>query len=143
MEKTVPSHILYEMMTYYNERAPEYDEWFYRKGRYDMGPEMNAQWFVEIDEVSTAFKRCNLQGAVLEIASGTGIWTEQLLQTATSITAIDASAEMIAINRAKTKSARVLYVQADLFTWSPGHTYDAIFFGFWISHVPYEQLPRF
>ena len=50
---------------------------------------------------------------------------------------------MLAINQAKVASPRVTYVLADLFCWQPERVYDAIFFGFWISHVPREQLDAF
>jgi demethylmenaquinone methyltransferase/2-methoxy-6-polyprenyl-1,4-benzoquinol methylase len=59
------------------------------------------------------------------------------------VTAVDASLEMIEINRAKVSSDRVSYLLADLFSWQPERIYDAIFFGFWISHVPLEQLDTF
>ena len=49
----------------------------------------------------------------------------------------------MAINRARVASERVSYVQADLFTWQPTHTYDAVCFCFWISHVPTERLDAF
>ncbi|HLX39515.1 MAG TPA: class I SAM-dependent methyltransferase, partial [Ktedonobacteraceae bacterium] len=80
---------------------------------------------------------------VLELAPGTGIWTERLVRTASKVTAVDASPEMIAINRAKVSSNRVTYVQADLFSWRPEHAYDAVLFCFWISHIPLERLDGF
>ena len=46
--------LLRQQIEYYRERASEYDEWFLRQGRYDRGPERNAQWFAEIGEVSCA-----------------------------------------------------------------------------------------
>ena len=82
-------------------------------------------------------------GDVLELACGTGIWTEQLLKIGQHITALDASPEVIEVNRAKLKSDRVTYEQADLFTWEPDQTYDLVFFGFWLSHVPPEQVEAF
>jgi 2-polyprenyl-3-methyl-5-hydroxy-6-metoxy-1,4-benzoquinol methylase len=139
----VPAQTLSEMMIYYRERASEYDEWFYRQGRYDMGAEKNARWFAEADEVRAAFDTLNMTGDVLEFAPGTGIWTERLLRTASMITAVDASPEMIAINRAKVGSDRVSYMQADLFSWRPARSYDAVCFCFWISHVPTERLDAF
>src|SRR5579859_2533287 len=119
MQQPVPEHVLQEMKKYYQERAHEYDEWFYRKGRYDYGPALNAHWRAEADEVIAALAAFQLTGDVLELAPGTGIWTEQLLQTAATITAVDASPEMIEINRARVASERVSYVQADLFSWQP------------------------
>jgi SAM-dependent methyltransferase len=143
MSHEVPSRVLDEMMTYYRERANEYDEWFYRRGRYDRGAQSNALWFAEADEVFETLARFHMQGDLLELAPGTGIWTERLLKTASSITAVDASSEMIAINRARINSERVKYIEADLFSWQPPRTYDGIFFGFWLSHVPLERLDTF
>jgi 2-polyprenyl-3-methyl-5-hydroxy-6-metoxy-1,4-benzoquinol methylase len=143
MEQQVSDHTLQNMQDYYRARASEYDEWFYRRGRFNRSDEANARWFAETDEVFAALEANQLTGEVLELAPGTGIWTEKLIHTATALTAVDASSEMIAINQAKVGSERVVYVQADLFTWQAERTYDAIFFGFWISHVPYERLDSF
>ncbi len=142
-DEQVSTQTLDEMREYYRVRASEYDDWFYRRGRYDHSPESNAQWFREVNEVFTALDTFALEGDILELAPGTGIWTERLLRKANSITAVDASSEMIAINRARVAAERVSYVQADLFTWQPRQSYDAVFFGFWISHVPTERLDGF
>jgi demethylmenaquinone methyltransferase/2-methoxy-6-polyprenyl-1,4-benzoquinol methylase len=143
MSHDVPSKVLDEMKTYYRERAAEYDEWFYRRGRYDRGAQSNALWFVEVDEVFKALDDFHMSGDLLELAPGTGIWTERLLRTASSITAVDASSEMVAINRARVNSERVEYVLADLFAWQPPRVFDGVFFGFWLSHVPFERLDAF
>jgi SAM-dependent methyltransferase len=143
MHEFVPQSTLEEMKAYYRERANEYDEWFYRRGRYDRGSENNARWFGEVNEVQDALHAFHIEGDVLELAPGTGIWTEQLLRTASTITAVDASPEMIAINRARVASERIYYVQSDLFNWQPARTYDAVCFCFWISHVPVERLDAF
>ncbi len=81
--------------------------------------------------------------SALELACGTGIWTQELCRIATQVTAIDASEEMIAINRAKVAAAKVTYQQADLFAWQPDRQYDLVFFGFWLSHVPADRLDQF
>lgn len=143
MNAPVPAPILDEMVDYYRARAPEYDEWWQRQGRYDRGAEANARWFAEIQEVLADFDACNFTGDVLELAPGTGNWTQQLLRTARTITAVDASPEMIEINRTRVQSDRVTYILADLFTWQPDRQYDAICFGFWLSHVPLERMERF
>ena len=126
MSEPVSEQTLQTMMTYYQERAQEYDEWFYRQGRYDRSPESNARWFVEVDEVCQALDELKMEGDALELAPGTGIWTEKLVRIATTITAVDASVEMMAVNRAKVASERVTYLQADLFSWQPERTYDAV-----------------
>jgi demethylmenaquinone methyltransferase/2-methoxy-6-polyprenyl-1,4-benzoquinol methylase len=77
------------------------------------------------------------------LACGTGIWTKELLVRADHVTAIDASLEMISINRAKLNAPQVEYQQYDLFNWQPNEEYDLVFFGFWLSHVPPEKVIPF
>lgn len=143
MTDIVASAILTDMVEYYRARAAEYDEWWYRRGRYDRGAEQNGRWFAEMGELYTVFDALHFTGDVLELAPGTGIWTERLLKTADMVTAVDASEEMTAINRAKVGSDRVSYLIADLFTWRPERRYDGVCFGFWISHIPTERLDGF
>ena len=35
------------------------------------------------------------------------------------------------------------FIEADLFDWRPDRTYDVVFFGFWLSHVPLERFESF
>ncbi len=134
--------LLQEQIDYYRARASEYDEWFYRQGRYDHGDE-NTQWFAEVEVIQQALHALSSQDRILELACGTGIWTQELVKLGTHITALDASPEMININRAKVQSDKVTYQQADLFAWQPTQTYDMVFFSFWLSHVPSEKLYSF
>lgn len=143
MPDCVPAQTLTTMVAYYRARAAEYDEWWNRQGRYDQGPERNARWAAEVNEVYAALDDIHMDGDVLELAPGTGIWTERLLRTAASVTAVDASPEMIAMNQAKVNDTRVSYVLADLFTWRTERQYDGVCFGHWISHVPRERLDGF
>ena len=46
--------VLGEMKAYYAARAPEYDDWWFRRGRYDLGEEGNARWAAEAAEVEAA-----------------------------------------------------------------------------------------
>ena len=135
--------LLRQQADYYRARAPEYDDWFFRRGRYDRGPQANADWHAEVALVRAALERFRPEGDVLELACGTGLWTQQLLATAGSITAVDAAPEMLALNRERVRSAAVRYVQADLFAWRPDRRFDAVFFGFWLSHVPQERFESF
>ena len=54
-----PSDLLEQQKAYYSARAGEYDQWFLRRGRYDHGPELNAQWFAEVDQVDRKSTRLN------------------------------------------------------------------------------------
>lgn len=134
---------LQEQLDYYRARAAEYDQWWLRQGRYDRGAEINASWFAESDEVRAALATFGPSGRVLELACGTGIWTEKLLPWAATLTALDGSPEMLALNAARLRDPRVRYFHADLFQWEPDERHDTVFFGFWLSHVPPGQFARF
>lgn len=136
---------LQQQIEYYRARAGEYDQWFYRQGRYDRGAELNARWFEEAQTVTDALDRFQPTGDVLELACGTGIWTERLARHADTITAVDASPEVLALNRARLGdlAAKVSYEQADLFRWEPTRGFDVVFFGFWLSHVPPASFDKF
>jgi demethylmenaquinone methyltransferase/2-methoxy-6-polyprenyl-1,4-benzoquinol methylase len=90
--------ILKEQIQSYRDRASEYDEWFFRQGRYDRGEEHRQQWFKEIGEVETALRAIAPTGNILELACGTDLWTQHLAPLATGLTAIDVSEEAIAPN---------------------------------------------
>lgn len=143
--------MLAEQVAYYRARSDEYDEWFLRRGRYDRGPDANACWFREVEEVRGALAAEFPVEQVLEFACGTGLWTERLASAAKHVTALDASAGVIALNRVRIDEAaragratcRVAYETADLFAWKPARRYDLIFFGFWLSHVPPLRFEAF
>jgi trans-aconitate methyltransferase len=135
--------VLEEQIAYYRARAGEYDEWWLRQRRYDQGVELNQQWFAEVAEVQAKLQALAPYGRVLELACGTGWWTEQLALHADHITALDAAPEVIALNRERVGSASVRYEVADLFTWQPSERYDLVFFSFWLSHVPEDRFAQF
>jgi 2-polyprenyl-3-methyl-5-hydroxy-6-metoxy-1,4-benzoquinol methylase len=137
------SNIIQQQIEYYRARAGEYDEWFYRQGRYDRGEKLNARWLHEVDILKSALHKLGKFNNILELASGTGIWTQELLTIGDKITAIDASQEVIEINRYKLNSLKVEYCKVDLFAWEPNTEYDLVFFSFWLSHVPPELIDVF
>jgi demethylmenaquinone methyltransferase/2-methoxy-6-polyprenyl-1,4-benzoquinol methylase len=136
--------LLDEQRAYYRARAREYDQWWERTGRFDRGADANARWFDEAAELRRELDRFAPVGSVLELACGTGIWTQELARHATRLVAVDASAEMLEINRRRAGTGAVEYVQADLFEWQPpARAFDVCFFGFWLSHVPETRFERF
>lgn len=82
---------------------------------------------------------------VVEIACGTGYWTAAFAPTARSVTATDLAPEPLAIARAKSyPGGRVRFARSD--AWRPQDiegTFDAMFAGFWWSHVPRAAVPGF
>lgn len=98
-----------------------------------------------IDELVAALDDFQPRGDVLELACGPGTWTPRLLRHAGTVTAVDASPEMQALARERVAGSRerVRFVVADLFSWRPDGRYDAVFMGFWISHVPWARFEHF
>lgn len=135
--------LLKEQIDYYRARAGEYDEWFLRQGRYDRGPEARRRWFEQVEEVAAALAAFAPRGRVLELACGTGWWTQRLARFTDDLTALDVSPEVLARNRERLWGRPVRYLQADLFSWRPDAAYDVVFFAFWLSHVPPERFEPF
>src|SRR5215204_816714 len=121
--------LLDEQLAYYRAIAAEYEE--------------HTILGSEGSDVFAALDRFRPSGHVLELACGTGVWTQLLLRHETSVTAVDASGEMLAIASARVGDERVRFIQADLFAWAPNRRYDVVFFGFWLSHVPLERFESF
>jgi ubiquinone/menaquinone biosynthesis C-methylase UbiE len=132
-----------DQVAYYRARAPKYDEWWQRSGPYDRGPEMAVEWDRQLDEVREALQAFSASGNVLELAGGTGWWTERLAESADHLTVVDSSPEMLEINRQRAARNDVDYIVANLFTWVPEMTYDVVFFSFWLSHVPRQRCQAF
>jgi SAM-dependent methyltransferase len=138
--------VLNDQIAYYRARAGEYDEWWFRTGRYDRGADFNAQWHAETAAVEAAlgsWLAARRPANVLELACGTGLFTRLIAPRVARLTAVDASIEVIEINRARVGADSADYVQADLFAWRPTQRYDAIFFSFWLSHVPDGRFAAF
>jgi len=138
--------ILTDQIAYYRARAGEYDQWWFRTGRYDRGPEFNTRWHAETAAVEGALEAwvaARRPADVLELACGTGLFTRLLAPRVERLTAVDASPEVIAINRARVGADNVEYHEADLFAWRPARRYDTVFFSFWLSHVPDERFAAF
>ena len=130
--------VLREQKRYYAERAPEYDDWWYRRGRYELEADALARWQADAAEAEAALEAFVPGGTVLELAAGTGIWTRKLVRLAHRVVAVDANAETLALN---TTDAEL--VRADVFEWRPPERFDVVFFSFWLSHVPHERFDEF
>ena len=113
-------HVVAEQLEYYRARAAEYDQYHERTGPFDRGPEENKAWLDELASARDALRLDQLNGTILELAAGTGWWTEQLAATAHHVVAVDAAAETLAINRQRTRALRnVELVEADVFSPHP------------------------
>ena len=121
--------VIADQIAYYRARAPEYDETF--GGSHD--PALIA-----------ALAAIRPSGDVLELACGTGAWTEAIIgQPVGSMHCVDAAPEMLSLHEQRIHDARVTREVADLFAWRPGRRYDLVTFGFWLSHVPPARFDAF
>lgn len=138
-----PDHVE-EQIDYYRARAPHYEDWWFRRGVHDFGPEFEKAWSAEVAGLDEWFDSLPLEGAtILELAGGTGVWTSKLARVASHLTVVDSSPEALDINRRRRGSARVGFVEANIFEWEPGRTFDRVFFSFWLSHVPESRFAEF
>ena len=122
------------LVDYYAQRAAEYER-IYEK------PERQEDLRQLKDWVHTALTRRN----VLEVACGTGYWTQVAAETADSIVAIDANEAVLDIARRKPiDPQKVTFRIGDAYQLpvAPGQ-FDAALVAFWWSHVPRERLAAF
>lgn len=122
------------MIEYYAQRAAEYEH-IYAK------PERQADLRVMKQLLSSAFPG----DLVLEVACGTGYWTQFIAKSAAAILATDCNSEVIDIARRKDFGAcRVEFAETDAYRLD-GITGDhtAGFHGFWWSHVPIAKIGGF
>lgn len=142
--------LLADQIAYYRARAAEYDDWWFRRGRFDRGAELNTAWRSDTAAVEAAlveFLERKRPRTVLELACGTGLFTRILAPRVARLIAVDASPEVLAINRARVAGDNlgdnVDYIEADLFHWEPGGRFDMVFMSFWLSHVPDARFTEF
>jgi hypothetical protein len=60
--------LLDEQRAYYQARAGEYDEWWYRRGRYALDPAEERRWFADVASTELALDDFGPTGDVLELA---------------------------------------------------------------------------
>jgi len=135
--KTMCENIVIEkaqMIDYYAKRAIEYETIFQK-------PERQRDLFYLRTLMSTSFANKD----VLEIACGTGYWTQLIARNARKIIAMDCNKEVIEIARQKEYgSCDVDFILSDAYSMSNIYNgFSASFLGFWWSHVPIQTQPRF
>lgn len=121
------------LQSYYAARASEYDR-IYRK------PERQA----DLRAIERWLPPKFAGARVIEIACGTGYWTQFIAPVAVQLLALDAAAETLAIARTRVPEGKVDFVLGDAYAL-PRHIgpFDAAFAGFWFSHVPKARRREF
>jgi ubiquinone/menaquinone biosynthesis C-methylase UbiE len=123
------------MQEYYNRRAREYEQIYHRSD-----PIRQQELETLADEMRRALHGLD----ILEVACGTGYWTERLAPEAGRILATDASLEMLHIAAGKPLPPNVRFAQADAYRLDAlGGTFSGGLANFWFSHVPKDRVPNF
>jgi demethylmenaquinone methyltransferase/2-methoxy-6-polyprenyl-1,4-benzoquinol methylase len=132
-----------EMIAYYSARAPEYDEFYLRRGRYERGPIHDMAWQVDLDTATRWLDAQPLGGQIVELAAGTGWWSPLLAQKG-ELWAYDAAEAPLDLARDRLLAHGLrahLHVRD---AWAePERQVDAVFAGFWLSHVARAELAAF
>lgn len=123
-----------KLTDYYARRAAEYERVYAR-------PERQG----DLALLRAHLPRMFAGRRVLELACGTGWWTQAIAPQALEVTALDTGEEVLALARAKQyPQGRVAFVRASAYALPDfGRRHDALFAGFWWSHVPLERLDGF
>ena len=112
------------MKEYYAARAREYDR-IYQK------PERQADLHAISEWLPSKF----VGARVLEIACGTGYWTQFIARVTLHIAALDAAPETLEIARGRVPGSNVEFLVGDAYDPPREGSFDAAFCGFWFSHV--------
>ena len=132
-----------EMKAYYAARAPEYDDWYRRRGRYNHGPVHDAAWDAELDAAGRWLDALPIRGEIVELAAGTGWWSPLLAEKG-ELSLYDANEGPLELARERLVAHGLrahLHVRD---VWAaPDRRVDALFAGFWLSHVPRGRLDAF
>jgi SAM-dependent methyltransferase len=120
---------------FYDLRAPDFGD--------ETVPDRRVSGKMAVEQARALVDEFAPTGDVLELACGSGSFTRELVRHARTVTAVDGSPRMLERNRREVDDSSVTYVNADIFGWQPDRPYDAVFFGFWLSHVPPATFDEF
>ena len=121
-----------DLTSYYKDRAKEYDKVYLIPEEQD-----------DLVKATEILQRLFSQKQVLEIACGTGYWTEQISKSATSIVATDVNESVIEIARNRKLLKNVVFEVADMYSLTPKARFDTLFGGFIWSHILLQDLDDF
>jgi demethylmenaquinone methyltransferase/2-methoxy-6-polyprenyl-1,4-benzoquinol methylase len=123
-----------ETTVYYERRAREYERIYgFAHWQHDLAV---------LDELVTTSATGR---RVLEVACGTGYWTQRLARTAAHVCGVDINGATLSVAQTRTYGpAAVSFVQADVYAALPlaGRS-DAGFAGLWLSHVDVTRMRDF
>ena len=126
------------MMSYYSERAHEYDEIYLGKGHATIDPDAYKRDVAQVSEMVSGFGK----GHLIDIACGTGFWLPSYARNCNQITFLDQSDRMLSKcrDRAQELGVTASFIQGDFFDAAlETLKYDCALVGFLLSHLTVEQ----
>jgi ubiquinone/menaquinone biosynthesis C-methylase UbiE len=132
------------MLTYYDQRAPEYEE-AYTLGTGTASMADPEAFKAEARLLSSVVRRL-ARGRIMDLACGTAYWLPDYAPNCSDITLFDQSAKMLTEARAKVNrlgvADRCVLVQGDVFAYEFHRAaYDTAMAGFLLSHLTESQEP--
>jgi 2-polyprenyl-3-methyl-5-hydroxy-6-metoxy-1,4-benzoquinol methylase len=118
-----------DLKAYYDERAKEYDSVYLIAAEQD-----------DLLKATELFQKIFNNKSLLEIACGTGYWTEQIAKTASSIFATDINKSVIDIAKTRNFKGNVTFEVADMNKLTLNTQFDGVFGGFIWSHILLQDL---
>jgi ubiquinone/menaquinone biosynthesis C-methylase UbiE len=136
--------IIREMMSYYDERAEEYDEIYLGKGHTTIDPDVYRKDVAKVSEMVSRFGK----GHLIDIACGAGFWLPNYARNCSQITFLDQSERMLSKCKDRVEElglADILsFIQGDFLDVNlEASKYDCALVGFLLSHLTLEQEKAF
>ena len=133
-------NIIREMMSYYDERAEEYDEIYLGKSHTTIDADVYRKDVANVSEMVSRFGK----GHLIDIACGAGFWLPNYARNCNQITFLDQSARMLSKCKDRVEELGL----ADISSFCQGDfldikleasKYDCALVGFLLSHITLEQ----
>jgi demethylmenaquinone methyltransferase/2-methoxy-6-polyprenyl-1,4-benzoquinol methylase len=122
-----------EMQDYYAARAPEYDKIYLKPERQQ-----------DLRQIEAWLPPLFAGRSVLEVACGTGYWTQFIAPSASRVLALDAAPETMRIARSRVPQPNVEFAVGDAYALPHSEPkFQGGFAGFWFSHVPKSRTREF
>lgn len=122
-----------DLKQYYAKRSSEYDRIYSKPERQE-----------DLQALSQLLPELLVERQLLEVACGTGYWTQFVAPICTSILATDYNTEVLKLaeNRLAEKE-NVSFQQADAFNLNVQGAFNGGLSAFWWSHLEKEKIPSF
>lgn len=136
----VDDNVKQVLLTYYDERAEEYDDIYLGLGHLTLDPDLYKKDVAEVSEMVSGFGK----GHLIDIGCGPGFWTPSYAKNCKLITFLDQSKSMLSKCRDRIEKLGLThmsnFILGDFFDVNfKTATYDCALTGFFLSHLTLEQ----